>query len=59
MFYIDNFETGQSTVVPSAPRTRRQMEDFRRADYYIGEVFSHEEVSRLGLEGRRNWILPA
>ncbi|MEM2137822.1 MAG: hypothetical protein QW568_01925 [Candidatus Anstonellaceae archaeon] len=57
-FMMDNFVTGQSLVVPEAPRNGDDYKDISRADYYLtgpNRLFTPEEVASLGLNHRKTW----
>lgn len=57
---IDNFVTGQSTMVPPAPTSAKDFENLERHDYHINSgLYSPEEIAAFGLEGKRVWRLPA
>ncbi|MFH1471197.1 MAG: hypothetical protein ABIF01_05595 [Candidatus Micrarchaeota archaeon] len=57
-FFMDNFITGQATVVPERPQAAADLEDLRRYDHYLTTKFTPQEVTELGLKEKTVWEIP-
>ena len=56
--FMENFFTGQATIIPIEPANEQQYRDFRRFDYYLNTIFEDELVVELGMAGKKVWVIP-
>lgn len=53
--YLENFRTGQATVIPKTPELPEDYVDTRRSDFFLSTRFTKEEIREFGLEGHLYW----
>ena len=56
-FFMDNFQTGQATVVPEKPESPSDFGYLVRDDYYLSRL-TPQEVSALDLQKMMTWGIP-
>ena len=54
---MENFKTGQLTVVPEEPTRAEDYRNLARDDAILKRDFSPEEIAQLGFEGKMAWNL--
>jgi len=56
-FFMENFKTGQLTIVPDEPTSAEDYRNFSRKDAILNKDFTQDEITQLGFNGKMSWNL--